>query len=227
MPKLHFDTLLAVKEMLLKDILEKIQEELNGRKQVQEEVNKDMRKATRLSKQAIQVTHQERFTDAKAMLKEAKSLFAKLCDTAKNYPDLFYSGSVGAAFEEHAEAHILLTLIQENNFVTPDEIGVPVTPYVLALGDVVGELRRRTLDLIRKGDIEAAEKSLEWMEHIYSELTALDDAYIIVNGLRRKGDVARRLIEITRGDLTSEIRRSALERSIVKLEKTIDKERQG
>jgi len=210
--------------MSLKAILEKIQEELSGREEVREEVQRDMRKATRLSKQAIQVTHQERFDDAKAMLKEAKRLFAKLQDTAKNYPYLLYSGSVGAAFEEHAEAHILLTLIQEDRFVTPKEIDVPVTPYVLSLGDVIGELRRRALDLIRSGNVEAAENCLERMEQIYSELTALDDAYVIVNGLRRKGDVARRLIEITRGDITSEARRSALERSISKLEKTIEKE---
>jgi translin len=89
---------------------------------------------------------------------------------------------------------------------------------------VIGELRRRTLDLIRREKVDAAEKTLEKMEQIYSELTALDDAYIIVKGLRRKGDVARRLIEITRGDITSEVRRSALERSISKLEKSIEKE---
>ena len=212
--------------MSLKEILEKIQEELSAREAVMEEVKRDMRKATRLSKQAIQVTHQERFDDAKAMLKEAKTLFAKLHDTAKNYPYLLYSGSVGAAFEEHAEAHILLTLIQEDRFVSPKEIDVPVTPYVLSLGDVIGELRRRALDLIRRGNVEAAEKTLERMEHIYSELTALDDAYIIIKGLRRKGDIARHLIEITRGDITSEARRSALERSISKLEKTIKKENQ-
>jgi len=212
--------------MSLKEILEKIQEELIGREEVREEVQRDMRKATRLSKQAIQVTHQERFDDAKAMLKEAKSLFVKLQETAKDHPYLLYSGSVGAAFEEHAEAHILLTLIQEDRFVTPKEIDVPLTPYVLSLGDVIGELRRRALDLIRRGNVEAAEKTLEKMEHIYSELTALDDAYIIIKGLRRKGDVARHLIEITRGDITSEARRSALEQSISKLEKTIKKESQ-
>jgi translin len=210
--------------MSLKEILEKIQEELSEREAVREEIQRDMRKATRLSKQAIQVTHQERFDDAKAMLKEAKSLFAKLQETAKDYPYLLYSGSVGAAFEEHAEAHILLTLIQEDRFVSPKEIDVPVTPYVLSLGDVIGELRRRALDLIRRGNVEAAEKTLERMEHIYSELTALDDAYIIIKGLRRKGDIARHLIEITRGDITIEVRRSALERSISKLEKTIEKE---
>jgi translin len=212
--------------MSLKEILEKIQEELSVRETVREEVHRDMRKATRLSKQAIQVTHQERFDDAKAMLKEAKSLFAKLQETAKDHPYLLYSGSVGAAFEEHAEAHILLTLSQEDRFVSPKEIGVPLTPYVLSLGDVIGELRRRALDLIRRGKVEAAEKILERMEQIYSDLMALDEAYIIVKGLRRKGDVARHLIEITRGDITSEARRSALERSLSKLEKTIKKESQ-
>jgi len=209
--------------MALKEFLEKIQEELSGKEEVRDDVQRDMRKATRLSKQAIQVTHQERFDDAKDMLKEAKTLFAKLRGTAEDYPYLFYSGSVGAAFEEHAEAHILLTLIQEDRFPSPKEIDVPVTPYLLSLGDVIGELRRRALDLIRKGNVEAAEKCLERMEHIYSELTALDDAYVIVNGLRRKCDVARRLIEITRGDITIEVRRNALENSISKLEKKIEK----
>ena len=58
--------------MSLKEVLEKIQQELSEREEMREEVHKDMRKATRLSKQAIQVTHQERFDDAKAMLEEAK-----------------------------------------------------------------------------------------------------------------------------------------------------------
>ena len=211
--------------MSLHEILVKIQEDLSEREQVREEVHKDMRKATRLSKQAIQVTPQDRFDEAEAMLKEAKELFVKLRETGKDYPYLFYSGSVGAAFEENAEAHILLTLVREGRYPSPKEIGVPVTPYVLSLGDVIGELRRRALDLIRKGNVENSEKCLEWMEHIYTELTALDDAYIIINGLRRKGDVARRLIEITRGDITIEVRRTALERSISRLESKLKKEK--
>jgi translin len=210
--------------MSLNEILRKIQEDLSEREQVREEVHKEMRKATRLSKQAIQVTHQDRFDEAEAMLEEAKALFVKLWETGKDYPYLFYSGSVGAAFEENAEAHILLTLIREGRYPSPKEIGVPVTPYVLSLGDVIGELRRRALNLIRKGNVESSEKCLEWMEHIYTELTALDDAYIIINGLRRKGDVARRLIEITRGDITIEVRRTALERSISRLENKLEKE---
>lgn len=214
---------LVVDVMSLKSILSNLQEELSEKDKVREAIQRDMRKATRLSKQAIQVTHQERFGDAKTLLEEANSLFVKLQETAKSYPDLLYIGSVYAAFEEHAEAHILLTLVQENRFVTPEEIGVPFTPYVLSLGDVIGELRRRALNLIRRGDVEHAEKCLELMEQIYHELTALDDAYIIVKGLRRKGDVARHLIEVTRGDITNEVRRSALENSISNLEKAMKK----
>jgi len=209
--------------MSLKSILEKIQEELSKKEQVREEIQKIMRRATRLSKQAILFAHQERFEDAKNLLKEASSLFSRLREESKDYPDLFYSGLVSAAFEEYAEAQTLLMLIEEDEFIDPEELGVPVISYVLGLGDVVGELRRRALDSIRRGSVEVAEKCLETMEYVYSELTALDDAYLLVSGLRRKCDVARHLIEITRGDVTIEARRSALESSILKLEDTIGK----
>ena len=217
------EAFLAVSKMSLKSILEKIQEELSKKEQVREEIQKIMRRATRLSKQAILFAHQERFENAKNLLQEASSLFSKLREESKDYPDLFYSGLVSAAFEEYAEAQTLLMLIEEDQFIDPEELGVPVISYVLGLGDVVGELRRRALDSIRKGNVEAAEKCLETMEHVYSELTALDDAYLLVSGLRRKCDVARHLIEITRGDVTIEARRSALESSILKLEDTIGK----
>jgi translin len=216
---------LVVNDVSLKSILDKIQEELRRREEVQEEVQKDMRRATRLSKQAILFTHQERFEDARKLLNEAGELFAKLRDASKDYPDLFYSGLANAAFEEYSEAHTLLVLIEEDRFIGPEELDVPVVSYALALGDVIGELRRRTLDSLRKGNVETAEKCLETMDHIYSELTAMDDAYILVHGLRRKCDIARHVIETTRGDVTIEIRRSSLERSIQKLEKTIGKKR--
>jgi len=219
------EAFLAVSKMSLKSILEKIQEELRKREGVREEVQKDMRRATRLSKQAILFTHQERFEDAKNLLEEAGRIFSKLREASKGHPDLFHSGLVSAAFEEYAEAYTLLMLIEEDRFIGPEELGIPVISYVLGLGDVVGELRRRALDSIRKGKVEAAEKCLETMEHIYSELSAMDDAYLLVSGLRRKCDVARRLIEITRGDVTIEARRSALERSILKLEETLDKKK--
>jgi predicted translin family RNA/ssDNA-binding protein len=43
--------------------------------------------------------------------------------------------------------------------------------------------------------------------------------------LRRKCDVARKLIEITRGDVTQEIRRSMLEEHLKQVEKSLRKRR--
>ena len=49
-----------------------------------------------------------------------------------------------------------------------------------------------------------------WIE-IFIQLLALDEAYMLVPGLRHKSDIARRIIESTRGDITLEVRRKSLE----------------
>lgn len=215
----------VVDDVSLKSLLDKIGEELRKKEEVRQGLQKDMRRATRLSKQAILLTHQERFDEARKLLKEASELFAKLHEVSKEHPELVYTGLVNAAFEEYAEAHTLLTLIEEERFINPEELGVPLVPYLLGLSDVIGELRRRTLDSLRRGDVETAEKCMQMMERIYVELTAMDDAYLLVPGLRRKCDVARHIIEATRGDLTIEVRRSSLEHSIKELEKIIEGKR--
>jgi len=216
-----------VSDVSLKSLLDKIQEELRKKEEVREDIQRNMRRATRLSKQAILFTHQERLNDAKKLLKEAGELFAKLREVAKTHPDLVYAGLVDVAFQEYAEAHTLLRLVEESRFFDPEELEVPAVSYVLGLADVIGELRRRALDSLRKGDVKMAEDCLQMMEHIYVELMAMDDAYLLVPGLRRKCDVARRVIETTRGDITIEARRSSLERSIKELEKIVGRKRKG
>jgi len=207
--------------MSLKLILEKITEELRKKDEVREGVQRDMRRATSLSKQAILFAHQERFEDARKLLEEASGIFVKLREISKDHPELVYTGLVNVAFEEYVEAHVLLKLIVENRFIGPEELDVPSVSYVLGLADVIGELRRRSLDSLRKGDLETAEGCLQTMEHIYVESMSMEDAYLLIPGLRRKCDVARRIIETTRGDVTMETRRSALENSIKELEKIV------
>ena len=63
-----------------------------------------------------------------------------------------------------------------NEFVSAEDLGIPADDYVLGLADVVGELRRLTLDALREGDVKKAEKYLETMDEIYIELLALDEA---------------------------------------------------
>lgn len=206
----------------MKSVLSKIQKELKDKEEVREETQKAMRRATRLSKQAILFTHQERFKDAKKLLSQANELFTELRKVAEKHPDLVYTGIVEIAFEEYAEAQTLLRLVEENQFISSEELSVPAVAYVLGLADVVGELRRRVLDLLRSGKVKNAEDCLQMMEQIYVELMSMNEAYMLVPGLRRKCDVARRVIETTRGDVTIEARRTSLERSIKRLEKIVE-----
>ena len=195
----------------LKAILKEVIEQLTQKDGVREKSQQSMRKATSLSKQSILLMHQKKYEKAKKSIENVKVIISKLQGAAKENPDVIYSGMYSAALQEYAEAIIFQGLIQESRFVTPNEIGMPAIDYVLGLADVIGEYRRLVLDALREGNAEKGEECLQTMDEIYIELMAMDEAYMLVPGLRRKCDIARRIIETTRGDVTQEVRRKALE----------------
>ena len=203
----------------LKNLLKEIKYELTEKEKIQESCHENMRKATSLSKQAILLGHQKRTAEAKNQLEKTKTLITNIRKSAKEHPALVYGGMFSAALQEYSEACIFLTLLEECRFVTPEEIDVPSVDYVLGLADVVGEYRRLALDALREGDVKIGEECLRTMDEIYVELEGLDEAYVLVPGLRRKNDVARRIIEATRGDITQEVRRKALEDYLRQFEK--------
>jgi translin len=192
-------------------MLKKVKKELSQKEKLRQDAQEKMRKTTSRSKQAILLSHQKRLKEAKEQIEKAKDLIAALQEQAKTYPSIIYCGMFTAALQEYAEANIFVKLIEESKFSTPEEIGVPSVDYILGLSDVVGECRRAVLDALREGDVGKGEKFLKTMDEIYIELMALDETYMLVPGLRRKCDVARRIIESTRGDITQEVRRKSLE----------------
>jgi len=209
----------------LKNVLKDIRKELKEKEKVRENAQKDMRKATSLSKQAIFLIHQKRLKEAKKLIEKAEGIISKLNAASSTYPNIIYSGLFDAAIQEYSEANIFLGLIEESRFITPKEINAPSVDYILGLADVIGEYRRMALDALREGDVEKGEKCLRIMDEIYMELMAMDEAYMLVPGLRRKCDVARKIIETTRGDITQEMGRNNLEKYLKRFEKRIGKKR--
>jgi len=202
----------------LKNILRELRKELMDKEKARETAQKDMRKATSLSKQAILLIHQKRVGEARKLIDDAKDIISKLRRDSAEYPEIIYSGLYNAALQEFSEANILLNLIEQKRFITPDDIEVPSVDYVLGLADVIGEYRRLTLDALREGEVKKGEAYLKTMDEIYIELMAMDEAYMLVPGLRRKCDVARKIIETTRGDITQEVRRESLEKYLRRFE---------
>ena len=209
----------------LKNILKKVKDELIKKDKVREDSHQNMRKVTSLSKQSILLMHQKKYAKAEEMIEGAKKTIFELQSSADEYPQIIYGGMLSAALQEYAEANIFHGLIQEERFVSPDEINMPSADYVLGLADVIGEYRRLVLDALREGDAEKGQEYLTTMEGIYIELMAMDEAYMLVPGLRRKCDVARRIIEATRGDVTQEVRRKSLENYLKQFEHAQRKKR--
>jgi len=203
---------------LLKHVLNQAKKELKKKGRIREEAQADMRLVTSLSKQAILQIHQKKMQKAKKLIQEASEIIKKLQAISNTHPELIYGGSYSAAHQEYSEANILLNLIEKQEFVAPREINVSAADYVLGLADVIGEYRRLTLDYLREGNIEKGEECLQIMDEIFIELMALDET-LLVSGLRRKNDVARKIIEITRGDITQETRRNALEEHLKRFER--------
>jgi translin len=202
----------------LESVLEEVKNELMQKNKVREEAYESMRKATSLSKQAILLIHQKKFNEAEKSIADAQNRISSLQASSKDCPEIVYGGTFSAALQEYSEARIFLTLVKESRFVTPSEINVPSVDYVLGLADVVGEFRRLALDNLREDQVKKGEECLEIMDQVFIQLLALDEAYMLVPGLRHKSDTARRIIEATRGDITLEVRRKSLEDYLRKFE---------
>ena len=202
----------------LEAVMQEVKSELMANNQIREETHESMRKATSLSKQAILLIHQKRLNDAQKMVESAKEKIVSLQTQAKKYPEIIYGGMLSAALQEYSEANIFLVLTNEGRFVTPTEINVPSADYVLGLADVIGEYRRLALDNLREGAVERGEECLQIMDEVFIQLLSLDEAYMLVPGLRHKSDIARRIIESTRGDITLEVRRKSLEDELKKFD---------
>ncbi|MCI4352221.1 MAG: haloacid dehalogenase [Thermoplasmata archaeon] len=110
-------------------------------------------------------------------------------------------GPVMAALQECVEATLLDATFQGGELPGPAEIGVEPEPYLLGLGDLVGELRRRVLTELSAGDLPEAERLLALMEELTHALARFEAPRSIVP-LKPKQDTARALVERTRGDLT-------------------------
>src|SRR5512133_3026288 len=201
----------------LESIAEGIRQHFDVRTSRRDEALKQARQLTRACSLAIRAVHRDDKEGMEANLTEAQNLADRLRDELKQYPDLFYAGYTQDSLKEFVEANVTCALIQNQPLQTPSELGVEDATYLNGLAEVVGELRRRTLDILRSGYSQEAERLLGYMDEIYSVLVTMDYPDAITNGLRRQTDLARGIIEKTRGDITFSLRGEHLEKAIGRL----------
>lgn len=162
--------------------------------------------------------HTGKTKDAEAELARAKELLAVL----KKSGDGALARYLVSPEAEVVEASAVFALSKGKPVPTLESLGASPEAYLLGILDTVGEMKRLVLDSIMKGKLGQAKRYFQVMEDLYSTCSPLAVYDHVASGARRKIDVARMLVEDTRGLLTEEVRRESVSTSMARLEKKLD-----
>ncbi|MGD1061538.1 MAG: translin family protein [Methanomassiliicoccales archaeon] len=198
----------------LDEIADNLIARLDEKDTVREIAIKSSRAIIRLSGSVVHGVHKK--ADVAGTMEEAKDEANRLRSLLSDHPDIWHSGIVEDAMQELSEAAIMLSIVADEDLPTPEEIGVTPSSYLMGLADTIGELRRFSLDALKEGRMEDALRYLDMMEEMYRVLMRFDypDALVAV---RRKQDIARSLLEKTRGEVVVGVSTKALGDKIGKL----------
>jgi translin len=140
-----------------------------------------------------------------------KSNLGNLVKLVNNNPGLF-SKYLKTPEQEFTELLAFHAIVNNKDIPPPSEMKINPLNFALGLADVIGELRRYALDNIRNDNIEGLNNILENMDEIYTYLFSIDYPAGVTKDLRHKVDIARSIIEKTRGDVSLAIQMNDLKK---------------
>jgi translin len=181
------------------------------------------RQSIRSSANAIRAIHRGELDQAHRLMEQSLAAIRAGREAVREaHPGVYFAGFLQDAQKEYAEAKITEAVVTGAELPGPDELEVEIAPYLNGMAESIGEGRRAILDLLRRGELERSERILSTMEDIYYLLVSMDYPDAITGNLRRSTDVARSLLERTRGDLSVALvqrnLQQALETGLTRLE---------
>ena len=188
--------------MDLEALMRQLHERFDARNAAREAALPAARRSIRASANAIRAIHRGEFEVAEGLIGRSRQELDEGLAAVEAHPQVRFAGYLQDAQKEYAEAHVTLALVRGDALPSPDDLGVEDAPFLNGMAEAIGEGRRRALDMLRQRDVEGAERMLTAMEDLYGVLVTIDYPDAITMNLRRSTDVARSLIEKTRGDLS-------------------------
>jgi translin len=189
--------------MNLDQISEEVRVRFDHRMNARERALPAARRAIRSCANAIRAIHRSEWEQAHRLMDQAKEAIDEGVLAARDHPEIRFAGYLQDAQKEYAEARITEAVVTGvSQLPTPEELGVEDAPFLNGMAEAIGEGRRYILDLLRHGEVDRGEAILSAMDDIYYVLVSMDYPDAITMNLRRSTDVARSLIEKTRGDLS-------------------------
>ena len=207
----------------VKSSLKAMESQFSDRLERRDRVLKETRDIISASSRSIINVHTGRMKEAEKELAGAKSQLRALKKSA--------DGSVARYLispeAEYVEATAVLALAKGKPIPSMESLEASPEAYLLGLLDTVGELKRLVLDSILQRRPAKSKRYFEVMQELYSICSPLAVYDHVVNGARRKIDVARMLVEDTRGLLAEEMGRESVSNSMARLEKRLDERKKS
>ena len=200
--------------------LEQIDNNLKDVQDRREKLIKGTRDVVMLCSKSIVAMHHSQLEDAKSKMDQAKAMLEEFRNYAGN--DLYRY--IAVAEQELVEAYALKSVMDDKPMPSMRELDVTGESYLTGLLDCVGEIKRLVYDRMRLGEGKDAEKLFATMEEIYNAIYPFAVYDNIVSGLRKKLDVARKLIEDIRATVTEESRRKALIEAVGSFERKYEQQ---
>ena len=199
-------------------ICDQIRHEFDQKTALRDEALKQARELTRHASLAIRAIHREDHDEAQSEINLGRELAQALTRTLRTeHPELFFAGYTQDAIKEYCEACLTVAMIIGEVLPTPQDLDAEPPAYLNGLTETLGELRRRCLDLLRPGYSAEVERLLALMDDVFTQLVTMDYPDAITDGLRRRTDLARGIIERTRADITVSFRQNELESKLDRL----------
>ena len=171
--------------------------------QIREQSLKLSREIIRNSAISIRASHRSEFEQARTYLVTAEQKIESIIDICKDAPEIHHSRFIQDAQKEYVEASLTLAFLTNTSLPEIGNFSISPAAYLNGLCESVGELRRFILDQLRQKRTLDYERLLGLMDDIYTLLASVDYPDAITNNLRRNTDIARSIMEKTRGDLTA------------------------
>lgn len=187
------------------DLSDEVREILDARFAAREKAITESRKVIRAAANGIRALHRSEWDEAETLISESGSRLATINEAVADNPELISHGVVVDAAKEYAEARITQSVFTGAGIPSFMDLAMDPIPYLHGLGEAVGEMRRRMLDLLRAENLAEAERLLVQMDDIVDQLAQVDYPDGMTNGLRRTTDVSRSLVERSRSDLTATV----------------------
>lgn len=203
------------------DSVRKILEYLDELEESREEMLDISHKAIRKSSAAMAALHRGANEEVSEKIDDIEADIRKLNEILDSKPQFADHGALIAAHREYAEVILSKMLMEGKEIPDAEAINVLYKSYAQALAEAVGELRRHFLDLLRKDKVKESNKIHEKMERIFDQLQQFDYPDSILPGMKHRKDVARKILEKTRADITRAVREKSLEKALKDTEKKI------